>query len=197
MDFPQEQKWDEELEFVSQCCVLNWQLCTELFFWGLPPSGVACVSSVVGSCLPVKPCSCTISKSCFPTTVYLFPRILNAGLINRRLYSTFPLTISKCWVEFNYTSQLLVEEGQYWGFLNLFIELWRKWGLGASLLISPGLAALLVAGLGAWFGNAMVLYPALIKSHIFPGESFKISKIGKAQRAYKHYTLKTHIPSNF
>lgn len=79
-------------------------------FGGLPPCRVASVSSVVSSWLPVKPCSCLISKSCFPRIVYLFPRILNAGLINRHLYSTFPLTISKCWVEFNYTSRLLVEE---------------------------------------------------------------------------------------
>lgn len=56
---------------------------------------------------------------------------------------------------------------------------------------------MLVAGLGAWFGNAVVLYRVLIKSHILPGESFERSKIGNAQGAFEHYTLKACIPSSF
>lgn len=37
MDFPHEQEWDEELEFVLKCCVLKCQLCIELFLGGFLP----------------------------------------------------------------------------------------------------------------------------------------------------------------
>lgn len=109
-------------------------------FGRLPPSRVASVSPVVGSSLLVELCSCTISKNWFPPVVYLFPTILNAGLINRHLYTTLPLTISKCWVEFNYTSGSLWKR-TYRDFLNLCIKLWHKWEFGASQLISLGHAA--------------------------------------------------------
>lgn len=51
MGFPHEQEWDEELEFVLKRCVLKCQLCIEpsAISGGLPPSGLASVSSVVGS----------------------------------------------------------------------------------------------------------------------------------------------------